>query len=154
MKLYFLTGLPTETDEDTLGIADLARKCVEVGREHGKQASVTVSVGGFVPKPFTPFQWFGQNTVSELRRKVGLLKDDLRRERGVQLKWHDPGATLAEGIASRGDRRLGPVIEDVWRRGATFQEWSERFDLSLWEDSMARHGLSVDWYVHRHRTED
>ena len=84
---------------------------------------------------------------------MNLLRDDLRRHRGVQLKWHDPKATLVEGIMSRGDRRLGPVIEDVWRGGGTFQEWSEHFDHQLWIDAMARHGLSVDWYVHRHRTE-
>jgi radical SAM family uncharacterized protein len=154
MKLYFLTGLPTETDEDTLGIAELARKCVEIGRKYHKGASVTVSVGGFVPKPFTPFQWFGQNTVVELTRKVNLLRDALRRDKGVQLKWHDPKATLIEGLASRGDRRLGPVIEQVWRRGGVFQEWSEHFDLGLWEEAMADHGLSTDWYAHRHRTED
>ena len=153
MKLYFLTGLPTETDEDTLGIAELARNCVALGREHHRSPSVTVSVGGFVPKPFTPFQWFGQNTTQELQRKIGLLRDDLRRDRGVQLKWHDPKATLVEGIASRGDRRLGPVIEHVWRRGGTFQEWSEHFDHDLWLESMVTHGLDVDWYVHRHRTE-
>jgi radical SAM superfamily enzyme YgiQ (UPF0313 family) len=153
MKLYFLTGLPTETDEDTLGIAELARRCVEIGSTYAKGASVTVSVGGFVPKPFTPFQWFGQNTVVELQRKVNLLRDELRRNRGVQLKWHDPKATLVEGIMSRGDRRLGPVLEDVWRGGGTFQEWSEHFDHQLWVDAMARHGLSTDWYVHRHRTE-
>jgi radical SAM family uncharacterized protein len=154
MKLYFLTGLPTETDEDTLGIAELVRNCIALGRTHQKSPSVTVSVGGFVPKPFTPFQWFGQNTTVELQRKVNLLRDDLRRERGVQLKWHDPKATLVEGIASRGDRRLGPVIEEVWRRGGTFQEWSEHFDHDLWVESMIAHGLDVDWYVHRHRTED
>ncbi|MFN8041537.1 MAG: TIGR03960 family B12-binding radical SAM protein [Acidimicrobiales bacterium] len=154
MKLYFLTGLPTETDEDTLGIAELGRNCAEIGRKHHKGASVTLSVGGFVPKPFTPFQWFGQNTVPELRRKIGLLRDDLRRTKAVQLKWHDPKATLVEGIMSRGDRRLGPVIEDVWRKGGTFQEWSEHFDHDLWVDTMAAHGLSVDWYAHRHRTED
>jgi radical SAM family uncharacterized protein len=153
VKLYFLTGLPTETDEDTLGIAELSRNCVNVGKGLGKNVSVTSSVGGFVPKPQTPFQWFGQNTVDELRRKVGLLRDATKRDRGVQLKWHDPRATLAEGIASRGDRRLGVVIEDVWRQGGTFQEWSECFDLSRWEDAMARHGLSVDWYVYRHREE-
>ena len=153
MKLYFLTGLPTETDEDTLGIAELARRCVEIGSTYAKGASVTVSVGGFVPKPFTPFQWFGQNTVVELQRKVNLLRDDLRRSRGVQIKWHDPKATMVEGIMSRGDRRLGPVIEDVWRHGGTFQEWSEHFDHQLWIDAMERHGLSVDWYVYRHRTE-
>ena len=154
MKLYFLTGLPTETDEDTLGIAELARNCVALGRSHQKSPSVTISVGGFVPKPFTPFQWFGQNTTVELQRKIALLRDDLRRDRGVQLKWHDPKATFVEGIASRGDRRLGPVIEHVWRRGGTFQEWSEHFDYDLWLESMATHGLDVDWYVHRHRTED
>jgi radical SAM family uncharacterized protein len=154
VKLYFLTGLPTETDEDTLGIAELARKCVAVGRKHTNRVTVSTSVGGFVPKPQTPFQWFGQNTAAELQRKVNLLRDATRKERGVQLKWHDPKATLAEGIASRGDRRLGPVIEDVWRHGGIFQEWSEHFDLSLWEDAMARHGLSVDWFVYRHRAED
>jgi radical SAM superfamily enzyme YgiQ (UPF0313 family) len=153
VKLYFLTGLPSETDEDTLGIAELGRRCAELGRAHTKSASVTVSVGGFVPKPFTPFQWFGQNTPVELQRKVNLLKDAAKRDRGVNLKWHDPKATLAEGIASRGDRRLGPVIEHVWRNGGVFQEWSEHFDVRLWHDAMAANGLSVDWYVHRHRTE-
>jgi radical SAM family uncharacterized protein len=151
VKLYFLIGLPTETDEDTMGIAELARNCVAIGRKHSNRITVSASVGGFVPKPQTPFQWFGQNTSAELQRKVNLLKDATRKAKGVQLKWHDPKATLAEGIASRGDRRLGPVIEDVWRHGGTFQEWSEHFDLSLWEDAMTRHGLSIDWYVHRHR---
>ncbi|MDQ1404284.1 MAG: hypothetical protein QOG03_2600 [Actinomycetota bacterium] len=155
VKLYFLTGLPTENDEDTLGIADLARRCVSVGKEFaGNRVTVATSVGGFVPKPQTPFQWFGQNTSVELQRKINLLRDATRKDKGVALKWHDPKATLAEGIASRGDRRIGAVIEDVWRNGGTFQEWSEHFNLSLWEDAMARHGLSIDWYVHRHRTED
>ena len=154
MKLYFLTGLPTETDEDTLGIAELARRCVALGKRHTNRASVTVSVGGFVPKPHTPFQWFGQNTVAELRRKVQLLRDASAKARGVQLKWHDPAASLAEGLASRGDRRIGRVIERVWRGGGTFQEWSEHFDLRRWEEAMAAEGLSMDWYVARHRTED
>ncbi len=154
MKLYFLTGLPTETDEDTLGIAELAKNCVEIGKRHTQSASVTVSVGGFVPKPFTPFQWFGQNTASELNRKIGLVRDATKRQHGVQMKWHDPKATLIEGIMSRGDRRLAPVIEHVWREGGVFQEWSEHFNHDLWVDAMAAHGLSVDWYVHRHRTED
>src|SRR4051812_8046173 len=153
VKLYFLTGLPTETDEDTLGIAELARNCVKIGREAGGRMSVTASVGGFVPKPHTPFQWFGQNTAPELQRKVNLLKDAVRRDRGVTLRWHDARASLAEGLASRGDRRIGAVIEDVWRAGGVFQEWSEHFRLDLWEDAMARHGLSIEWYVNRHRGE-
>ena len=154
MKLYFLTGLPTETDEDTLGIAELAANCVEIGKRHHKGPSVTVSLGGFVPKAHTPFQWFGQNTQVELQRKVHLLRDAVRRHHGVQMKWHDPRATLAEGIASRGDRRLAPVIEEVWRRGGTFQEWSECFRIDLWEEAMAAHGLDIEWYVYRHRRED
>src|SRR6476469_4374323 len=102
VKLYFLTGLPTETDEDTLGIAALARRCAEIGRQHQRGASVTASVGGFVPKPFTPFQWFGQNTTAELQRKIGLLRDATRGTK-AQVKWHDPSATFAEGVVSRGD---------------------------------------------------
>ncbi len=153
VKLYFLTGLPTETDEDTLGIGELARNCVAVGRQHGR-ASVTASVGGFVPKPQTPFQWFGQDTVGELRRKVDLLRDSTRKDKGVTLRWHDPRASLAEGLASRGDRRVGRVIEHVWRAGGIFQEWTEYFNLSLWEEAMAAEGLSFDWYVHRDRDPD
>jgi radical SAM family uncharacterized protein len=153
VKLYFLTGLPSETDEDTLGIYELARNCVDIGRSYTKGVSVKASVGGFVPKPFTPFQWFGQNTVDELHRKIGLLRDATKRSRGLQLTWHDPKATLVEGLASRGDRRLGPVIEQVWRRGGTFQEWSEHFRLDLWLEAMADHGLDLEWYVYRHRTE-
>jgi radical SAM family uncharacterized protein len=154
VKLYFLTGLPSETDEDTLGILDLARNCVDIGRTYNRGVSVKASVGGFVPKPFTPFQWFGQNTVDELGRKIGLLRDGVRSAKGVQLTWHDPKATLVEGLASRGDRRLGPVIESVWRRGGTFQEWSEHFRLDLWLDALAEHGIDLEWYVYRHRTED
>jgi radical SAM family uncharacterized protein len=154
MKLYFLTGLPTETDDDTLGIAELARRCVALGRHHTNRASVTLSLGGFVPKAHTPFQWFGQNTTDELRRKIGLVRESTHRAKGVQLKWHDPSATLIEGLMSRGDRRLGAVIERVWREGGTFQEWSECFDVRRWTEAMAAEGLSLDWYVHRHRDED
>src|SRR5579875_1916596 len=154
IKLYFLVGLPTETDDDTLGIAELARSCASIGRSHHRGATVTASVGGFVPKPQTPFQWFGQETLDGLQRRIGLLREATRRDKAVQLKWHDPRATLAEGIASRGDRRIGAVIEQVWRRGGVFQEWSEHFSLELWTEAMAAQGLSVDWYVHRERDRD
>jgi radical SAM family uncharacterized protein len=153
MKLYFLTGLPTETDEDTLGIAELAKNCVAIGKQYTNRASVTVSLGGYVPKPHTPFQWFGQNTRDELQRKVDLVRNATRKAKGVQLKWHDPAASIVEGIASRGDRRIGRVIERVWRDGGVFQEWGEHFRLDRWEDAMAAEGLSLDWYVYRHRDE-
>jgi radical SAM family uncharacterized protein len=153
VKLYFLIGVPTEMDDDTLGIAHLAREVVKIGRKYTKKASATASVGGFVPKAHTPFQWFGQNGVDELRRKVFMLRDDLRKS-GATLRWHDPEATFAEGIASRGDRRIGRVIERVWRNGGIFQEWSERFELDRWTAAMAAEGLDPDWYVTRHRTDD
>jgi radical SAM family uncharacterized protein len=154
VKLYFLMGLPTETDDDVRGIVELAARCVAIGRRHHSGVTVTASVGGFVPKPHTPFQWFGQNTEAELRRKVGILKDAARGVRGLSLRWHDPAATTAEGLVSRGDRRMGAVIEHVWRAGGTFQEWSEHFDLALWQAALAEVGLSVDEIVHRHRAED
>jgi hypothetical protein len=140
-------------DDDTLGIAELAKNVVEIGRKHTKQASCTVSVGGFVPKPHTPFQWFGQNSVDELGRKISMLRTATRGTK-AQVKWHDPSATYAEGIVSRGDRRIGRVIEAVWRAGGTFQEWSEYFTLDRWVDAMHAEGLDPDWYVTRHRTQD
>ncbi|HMD46572.1 MAG TPA: B12-binding domain-containing radical SAM protein, partial [Acidimicrobiales bacterium] len=145
---------PTERDEDVLGIAELATRCVEIGKRYHRAVTVTASVGGFVPKPQTPFQWFGQDTIESLRGKINLLKDACRGVRGLSLRWHDPEATAVEGLASRGDRRMGAVIERVWRAGGTFQEWSEHFDLALWEEALAAEGLTFADSVHRHRGED
>jgi radical SAM family uncharacterized protein len=153
VKLYFLIGLPTETDEDVLGIVRLAAACADIGRGYHRTVTVTASVGGFVPKPHTPFQWFGQNTMEELRRKVGLLRDAARGTRGLTIRWHDPEATAVEGLASRGDRRMGAVIEHVWRAGGTFQEWSEHFDLQLWMNGLEAAGLDLGEIVYRHRDE-
>jgi len=154
VKLYFLIGLPTERDEDVLGIAELGTRCVEIGRRHQRSVTVVASVGGFVPKPHTPFQWYGQDTVGELRRKVAMLREAARTTRGLTIRWHDPEATAVEGIASRGDRRAGAVIERVWRAGGTFQEWSEQFDLRLWEEALEAEGLSLQDLVHRERGPD
>ncbi len=153
VKLYFLIGLPTETDQDTLGIVELAKQCVTIGRRYHKGVTVTASVGGFVPKVQTPFQWFGQNTIEELTRKVHLLRDAARGVRGLTIRWHDPKATAVEGIVSRGDRRVGAVIEQVWREGGTFQEWSEYFDLGLWLKALGDCGMTLEDTVYRHRTE-
>ena len=114
---------------------------------------MTASVGGFVPKAQTPFQWYGQDTIEELARKVILLRNAARGVRGLTLRWHDPEATAVEGIASRGDRRIGAVIERVWRAGGTFQEWTERFDLGLWQEALDAEGLSLDSVVYRDRDE-
>jgi radical SAM family uncharacterized protein len=153
VKLYFLIGLPTERDEDVLGIAELGARCAEIGRRYQKSVTVVASVGGFVPKAHTPFQWFGMDTAAELERKVALLRAEAKRARGLTIRWHDPPASVAEGLASRGDRRMGAVIERVWRAGGTFQEWSERFDLALWEEALAAEGLSFDEVCHRDRGE-
>lgn len=154
IKLYFLIGLPTEQDEDVIAIAELAKSCVEIGLRYHRNPTVTASVGGFVPKPHTPFQWFGQNSADELRRKVGILLGAVKGVRQLTLRWHDPEASLAEGIASRGDRRVGAVLEHVWRHGGTFQEWSERFELKRWTDAMQAVGLSVEDVVYRERFQD
>jgi radical SAM family uncharacterized protein len=154
VKLYFLIGLPTERDEDVLAIAELGARCAEIGRRYQKSVTVVASVGGFVPKAHTPFQWFGMDTAAELERKVALLRAEAKRARGLTIRWHEPSASVAEGLASRGDRRMGAVIERVWRGGGTFQEWSERFDLSLWEEALAAEGLSFDEVCHRDRGED
>ena len=153
VKLYFLIGVPTEMDDDTLGIAELAREVVKIGRKYTKKASAPRRWAASCPRRTRRSSGSGRTASHELQRKVGLLRDDLRRS-GAQLRWHDPAATFAEGIASRGDRRIGRVIERVWRAGGTFQEWSERFVLDRWLDAMAAEGLDPDWYVTRHRTED
>ena len=142
MKLYFLTGLPTETDEDTLGIAELARN---VRRRSASSTPsgrrCTVSVGGFVPKPHTPFQWFGQNTVDELQRKVNLLRDATRQGAGRAAQVARPGGDVRRGHRQPRRPPDRPRSSSACgARGGTFQEWSEHFDLDRWHDAMARRG--------------
>jgi radical SAM family uncharacterized protein len=154
VKLYFLIGLPTERDEDVTAIADLGARCAEIGHRYHRSVTVVASVGGFVPKPQTPFQWAPQDTALELQRKISLLRGAARGVRGLTIRWHDPEASVAEGITSRGDRRVGAVVERVWRAGGTFQEWSERFELRMWQEALDAEGLSLDEVVHRPRERD
>jgi radical SAM family uncharacterized protein len=154
IKLYFLIGLPTERDEDVAAIAELAAECVARGRKHHRGASVTASVGGFVPKPNTPFQWHQMDSPEELARKVTMLRNAARRVHGLEIRWHDPAATAAEGVVSRGDRRIAPVLEQVWRSGGTFQEWSEHFVLARWTEALAAVGLDLESTALRARTRE
>jgi radical SAM family uncharacterized protein len=154
IKLYFLIGLPTETDEDVLGIARLGATCVEIGKRYHQNVTVTASVGGFVPKAQTPFQWHAQDTKESLEHKVAILRQEARATRGLQIRWHEPAATVAEGILSRGDRRLGAVLEQVWREGGVFQEWSEHFDLDRFLRALEVAGLDPDDLTTRQREED
>jgi len=146
LKLYFMIGLPSETEDDVRGIAELA---AQVRRAAGGRLRVTASVSTFSPKPHTPFQWAGQLSIEETEARQALLRTELRR-RGIDFKWHDSGLSWLEGVFSRGDRRLADVIEEAQRRGARFDGWSDRCDLSLWRDALAACGLDGDWY-HRRR---
>ncbi|MDR3230850.1 MAG: TIGR03960 family B12-binding radical SAM protein [Synergistaceae bacterium] len=142
VKLYFMMGLPTETEEDLNGIVHLSRAIVAFARRQGrKRVSVAVSVAGFVPKAHTPFQWERQNTIGEFREKGRRLKGQIGRDKALSLKYHEPEQSFLEGVLARGDRRLADVIETAWRKGARFDGWSETFDLSRWMAAFEECGL-------------
>jgi radical SAM family uncharacterized protein/radical SAM-linked protein len=146
MKLYFMIGLPTETDEDVAGIAQTGGRLKRQGRRIRRDAEVTVSVSSHVPKPHTPFQWCAMDSVDELLRKQRLLKETARAER-VDLKWHEARVSWLEGIFARGDRRLSDVLESAWRDGARFDSWEEHLRLDVWERAFARHGVDAGKYL-------
>ena len=158
VKLYFMLGLPTETDEDVLGIAELAKKVYQVWKEstpnRARGVRITVSTSWFVPKPHTAFQWDAQIPVEEYQRRVNLLRDALKREKSITYNWHDPETSYLEAIFSRGDRRLADVIEWAWQHGAKFDSWSEYFDYQRWMDALSACGLNGDFYAHRQRERD
>ena len=169
VKLYFMCGLPTETDEDVLGIAELAKRVIDTGRRVSgrKDIRCTVSIGGFVPKAHTPFQWAGQSPAEQTDRRLHLLRDAIRSDRrygsAIGFRYHEGGPGIIEGLLSRGDRRVGRVIEAVWRDGGRFDGWSEYFSAdrwTMWADRVfaslnADHGwnVSLDWYTTRERGE-
>jgi radical SAM family uncharacterized protein len=164
VKLYFMCGLPTETDEDVLAIADLAKKVIAKGREVSGRNDIrcTVSIGGFVPKPHTPFQWAAQldaettdERLAKLRKEV---QSDKRFGRAIGFRYHDGKPGIVEGLLSRGDRRVGRILEEVWRDGGRFDGWSEHFSFDRWMSSAARAlegtGVDVAWYTTRERAYD
>ena len=154
LKLYFMIGLPTETDEDVRGIVETGWRMLKVGRQiSGHRAEVTVSVSSHVPKPHTPLQWCAQDREPEIRRKQGILRQVAGpsgrsgKDTGLRLKHHDSGVSFIEGVLARGDRRLADVIEAVWRAGSRFDGWEEIFDLERWSLALAAHGVDVDAYL-------
>jgi radical SAM family uncharacterized protein len=154
IKLYFMIGLPTETMEDVEAIAQVVKEVRGLGRQaRGKKAQVNVSVATFIPKPHTPFQWQPLEQRPLLEEKHHLLRR-LIRGRGVKLSWNDPETSLLEAALSRGDRRLGPVILQAWRRGARFDAWSEALDVRRWWEAFADEGLDPSFYAHRDRPLD
>ncbi|HEX7716476.1 MAG TPA: TIGR03960 family B12-binding radical SAM protein [Marmoricola sp.] len=164
VKLYFMCGLPTETDEDVLEIADLAKKVIAKGREVSGHNDIrcTVSIGGFVPKPHTPFQWAAQldheTTDDRLRKLREVVRADKRFGRAIGFRYHDGKPGIVEGLLSRGDRRVGRIIEEVWRAGGRFDGWSEHFSYERWMEAadraLAGTGVDVDWYTVRERAYD
>ncbi|MBQ8514760.1 MAG: TIGR03960 family B12-binding radical SAM protein [Ruminococcus sp.] len=161
VKLYFMMGLPTETDEDIAGIAEIADRIVELffenpNRPRGKMVQVSVSVATFVPKPFTPFQFEPQATEEEVRHKQEHLVNSIspRNARRVKVSWHEFRISQLEGVLARGDRRLSQVIYEAWRNGSRFDSWSDRFQWECWEKAFAQCGLAPEFYASRRRSYD
>ena len=151
VKLYFMIGLPTETRDDLDGIVALCRAIHQQVRKKSRR-EIHISISPFTPKPHTPFQWFGQDSVDELEKKIRFLKSRLIR-RGVRVSWRDPQVSFLEAVFARGDRRLGPVLELAWRSGCRFDSWTERFDSNRWKESFSRTGIDPGQYV-RERHDD
>jgi radical SAM family uncharacterized protein len=161
VKLYFMCGLPTETDDDVLRIAELARKVIAAGREVTGKRDIrcTVSIGGFVPKPHTPFQWAAQLDAETTDARLLKLRDAIRADRdygrAIGFRYHDGRPGIIEGLLSRGDRRVGRVIRAVWEDGGRFDGWSEHFSYDRWmacaDKALADEPVDVDWYTTRER---
>jgi radical SAM family uncharacterized protein len=161
VKLYFMCGLPTETDDDVVQIARLAHEVIRAGRAAtgSKDIRCTVSIGGFVPKPHTPFQWASMCSPEVIDHRLKLLRGAVNAERSlgraVGLRYHDGQPSLIEGLLSRGDRRVGAVIRRVWERGGRFDGWSEHFSYERWvqaaADTLPVFGVDLDWYTTRER---
>ncbi|MBC9956854.1 TIGR03960 family B12-binding radical SAM protein [Yimella sp. cx-51] len=163
VKLYFMCGLPTETDEDVLQIAELAKRVIETGRQVSGRRDIrcTVSIGGFVPKPHTPFQWCGQLGAQETDARLTKLREAIRADKrygsSIGMRYHDGQPGIVEGLLSRGDRRVGRIIEAVWRDGGRFDGWSEHFSYERWmrcaEQALEAYPVDVAWYTTRERGE-
>ena len=161
VKLYFMCGLPTETDEDVLQIAELAARVIETGRRVSGTRDIrcTVSIGGFVPKAHTPFQWAGQASPEVIDSRLMKLREAIRADRrygrAIGMRYHDGKPGQIEGLLSRGDRRVGAAIEAAYRAGGMFDGWSEHFSYDRWvgacETAFAGTGVDLDWYTTRER---
>ena len=155
VKLYFMLGLPTETDEDVVGIAELAKKVLWCWKQNAQNKSrgvrITVSTSDFIPKPHTPFQWEAKIPREEYLRRVHLLTDALKSARAITYNWHDSDTSVVEAVLARGDRRLSAVIEEVWRQGGTLESWTEFFSLDRWYAAFETCGLDPAFYAFRER---
>ncbi len=156
VKLYFMIGLPTETDEDIKGIAELSQKILWLWKTHAtnkkRGVKITVSAACFVPKPLTPFQWEPQNTREEFRRKALLLREAITAK-AITYNWHEPDVSFLEAVFARGDRRVGKVIESAWKKGMKLDGWEEHFSLDTWLSAFEDCGVDPAFYANRERGE-
>ncbi|MGN0576499.1 MAG: TIGR03960 family B12-binding radical SAM protein [Ruminococcus sp.] len=153
VKLYFMMGLPTETDEDIVGIAELAQRIADLyysieNRPKGRGVQISISTATFVPKPFTPFQFEPQDTREEIERKQKLLVDSVK-SRKIKVSWHDPNVSILEAVLAKGDRRLCKVIYTAWKKGCKFDSWSEYYRFDLWLEAFAECGVDPVFYANR-----
>ncbi|MGN1001858.1 MAG: TIGR03960 family B12-binding radical SAM protein, partial [Oscillospiraceae bacterium] len=157
VKLYFMLGLPTETDEDVVAIAEVAEHVLHCWRENASNKNrgvrITVSTSCFIPKPHSPFQWEAQVTPEEYLRKVNLLRSAMTA-RNVTYNWHDAETSVIEAVLSRGDRRIGAVIEEVWRSGGRLEAWSDFFRYERWLAAFEKCGIDPAFYTIRERGKD
>lgn len=157
VKLYYMLGLPTETDEDILGIAAMANEVLHCWRMNAKYKNrgvkITVSTSCFIPKPHSPFQWEAQISIEEYLRRVNLLRSAIVA-RNVSYNWHDAETSVIEAVLSRGDRRVADAIEEVWRQGGRLDAWTDYFSFERWMKAFEKTGLDVDFYACRERSVD
>ena len=153
VKLYFMMGLPTETDEDIIGIAELAQRIIDLfysieNRPKGRQVQISVSCATFVPKPFTPFQFEPQDTPEEIERKQKLLLDSVKTKK-IRVSYHDSNVSLLEAVLAKGDRRLCNVIYTAWKKGCKFDSWSEYYKFDKWLEAFEECGINPSFYANR-----
>lgn len=157
VKLYYMLGLPTETDEDIVGIAEMANQVLHCWRQNAtnknRGVKITISTSCFIPKPHSPFQWEAQISKEEYLRRVELLRSSIMA-RNVTYNWHDAETSVIEAALSRGDRKLSAVIEEVWKNGGRLEAWSDYFSYQRWVDAFAKCGLDMDFYASRERGEN
>ncbi len=154
LKLYFMTGLPTETDDDIAAIPEMVLQAIKISRRlTGRHVNISVGVSSFVPKPHTPFQWFGQNDLETLKKKNSYLKKEFLR-RGVKYKGHDEEMSLLEAALSRGDRSISALIESAWKSGCRLDAWTDAFDFNKWKSAMEVSGIDASDYAVREYNRD
>jgi len=150
IKLYFMVGLPTETEKDLNALIAFVKELRRMKGPQGRNGKINVSVATFIPKPHTPFQWVPQNALTESREKIDYIKKNLRLA-GVQVKWQNPQVSILEGLWARGDRRLSRLLLEAYHQGCQFDGWSDHFNFSLWDNALAAADVKADFYTTRKR---